>query len=60
MGETMCVLSRSVVAVSAIDYGPPSSSVHGILQAKILGWVAISHSRGSSQPKDQTCVSCVS
>ena len=32
----------------------PGSSVHGILQAKILEWVAISFSRGSSQPRDQT------
>ena len=32
------------------------SSVHGISQARILEWVAISFSRGSSQPRDQTCV----
>ena len=32
----------------------PGSSVHGILQARILEWVAISYSRGSSQPRDQT------
>ena len=37
---------------------PPGSSVHGISQARILEWVAISFSRGSSQPRDQTCVSC--
>ena len=36
----------------------PGSSVHGILQAKILKWVAISFSRESSQPRDQTLVSC--
>ena len=35
------------------------SSVHGILQARILEWVAISSSRGSSQPRDQTQVSCI-
>ena len=35
----------------------PGSSVHGIFQAKVLEWVAISFSRGSSQPKDQTRVS---
>ena len=39
---------------------PPGSSVHGILQARLLEWVAISFSRGSSQPRDQTHVSCVS
>ena len=31
-----------------VDYSPPGSSVHGILQARILEWVAISYSRGSS------------
>ena len=35
----------------------PGSSVHGILQARVLEWVAISFSRGSSQPRDQTQVS---
>ena len=38
---------------------PPGSSVHGIFQARILEWVAISFSRGSSQPRDQTQVSCI-
>ena len=36
-----------------------SSSVHGILQARILEWVAIPLSRGLSQPRDQTWVSCI-
>ena len=36
------------------NYNPPGSSVHGILQARILEWVAISSSRESSQPRDQT------
>ena len=40
-------------------HGPPGSSVHGIFQARILEWVAISFSRGTSQPRDQTRVSCV-
>jgi len=38
---------------------PPGSSVHGILQARILEWVAMPFSRGSSQPRDQTQVSCI-
>ena len=38
---------------------PPGFSVHGILQTSILQWVAISFSRGSSQPRDQTCISCI-
>ena len=40
--------------------GPPASSVHGIFQARILEWVANSYFRGSSQPRDQTHISCVS
>ena len=40
-----------------VDCGPPGSSVHGILQARILEWVAISFSRGSSQLRDWTQVS---
>ena len=43
----------------AMDCGPPGSSVHGSLQARILEWVAVSSSRGSSWPRGRTCVSCV-
>ena len=42
-----------------MDCSPLGSFVHGILQARILEWVAISFSRGSSQPRDQTWVSCI-
>ena len=35
-----------------MDCSPPVSSIHGIFQARILEWVAISFSRGSSQPRD--------
>ena len=38
---------------------PPGSSVPGILQARILEWIAIPFSRGSSWPRDRTCVSCI-
>ena len=41
-----------------MDCSPPGSSVCGILQARILEWVAIPSSRGSSWPRDQTQVSC--
>ena len=41
------------------DCSPPGSSVHGILQARIIDWVANPFSRGSSQPKDWTQVSCI-
>ena len=40
-----------------MDSSPPGSSIHGIFQATVLDWVAISFSRGSSRPKDQTQVS---
>ena len=44
-----------------MDYRPPGLSVHGILSmAKILEWVAISCSKGSSRPRGRTCVSFVS
>ena len=43
-----------------MNCSPPGSSVHGIFQARIVGWVAISYSKGSSQPRDQTNVSCIS
>ena len=43
-----------------MDCSPPGSFVHGILQARILEWVAISFSRGFSQPRDLTHISCIS
>ena len=43
-----------------MDCSSPGSSVHGVSQARILEWVAISFSRGSSWPRDQTRISCVS
>ena len=42
-----------------IDCSPPGSSVHGIYQTRILEWVAIFFSRGSSWPRDWTQVSCI-
>ena len=42
-----------------MDCSPPGSSIHGILQARILEWVAFPFSRGSSQPRNQTGVSCI-
>ena len=43
-----------------MDGSPPGSSVHGILQARILAWVVASYSRESSWPRDWTQVSCIS
>ena len=42
-----------------VDCSPPGSSVHGILQAKTLEWVAISFCMGAPQPRDQTWASCI-
>ena len=42
-----------------MDCSPPGSSVHEILQARILEWVAILFSRGSTRPRDQTHVSYI-
>ena len=51
--------SRSVVPTlwDSMDCSLPCSSIHGIFQARVLEWVAISFSRGFSQPKDRTWVS---
>ena len=60
-GWIPCVLHHSVVSSSLQppDCSQPGSSVHGILQARILDWVAMPSSRGSSQPKDQIRISCI-
>ena len=50
----------SLALCDAMDHSLPGSSVHGILQARILEWLAISCSRRSSQASDQTCFSCIS
>ena len=42
-----------------MDCSLPGSSIHGLLQARVLEWVAISFSRGSSRPRDRTQVSCI-
>ena len=58
-----CIWFRVGVCISHVrlcnplDCSPPGSSVHGIFQARILEWVAISFSSRSSQPRDQTQVS---
>ena len=53
-----CVLSSFKLCPTLCNpLDPPGSSVHGILQARILEWVATPYSRGSSQPRDQASVS---
>ena len=60
----LCVFRMNVFAQSCptlcdpMDCSPPGSSVYGIFQARVLEWVAISFSRGSSQPRDRTQVPC--
>ena len=60
-----CVFVCVLVAQSCLtfcdptDCSTPGFSVHGILQARILEWVAIPFSRGSSQPRDRTWVSYI-
>ena len=51
------LLSR-VRLCDTMDCSPPGSSVHGILQARVLEWIAMPSSRGSSRPRDGTQVSC--
>ena len=60
--NVLCVLSRfsCVQLCNPMERSLPDSSVHGILQAGILKWVAMRSSRGSSQRRDRTCVSYVS
>ena len=56
----MCEVTQSCsILFDPVDSSSPDSYVHGILQARILEWVATSFSRGSSWPRDWTCISCV-
>ena len=55
-----CLRAQSYLTLChPMDCSPPGFSVHGILQASILEWVAISFSKGSSQPKDQNHISSI-
>ena len=56
-----CLVTQPCLTLrNPMDCSPPGSSVHGILQARILEWVAMLCSRGSSQPRDRTHLSYVS
>ena len=57
--ETVLVAQSCPTLCDPTDCSPPGSSVHGILQAGILKWIAIPFSRGSSQPRDRSQVSCI-
>ena len=59
----VCVYTRAhscPTLHNPMDYNKQGSSVHGIFQARILGWVVIFSFSGSSWPRDWTCTSCVS
>ena len=56
----VCVLCANSCPIlfETMNGSPPDSSVHVIFQARILEWVAISYSRGTSRPRDRTCFFC--
>ena len=60
----MCMRAKSLKSsptlCNPMDGSSPGSSVHGILQARILEWVALPFARGSSQPRGQTRISYIS
>ena len=57
---SLCVRAQLCPTLcNPVDCSPPGSSVHGVSQARILEWVAISFSRGSSLPRDQSWVFCI-
>ena len=57
----VCVLlaQSCLILCDSVDCSQPGSSVHGILKGRILEWVAILFSRGSSRPRNWTWVSCI-
>ena len=64
--EMVCMLSQLDICAqlcltlcSLMDCSLPGSSVHGIFQARTLEWVAMPFSRGSSQARDGTYISCL-
>ena len=54
-----CQTLSHVQLCDSMDNNPPGFFVHGLLQARILEWVAMSFSRGSSWPRDWTHISCI-
>ena len=59
--SSVCMLTQSCqILCNPMGYSPSSSSAHGVLQGRVLEWVAISSHRRSSWSRGWTCVSCVS
>ena len=59
MTHASLVAQSCLILCDTMDCSPPGSSVLGIFQARILEWITISFSKGSSQPRGQTLVSCI-
>ena len=57
--SSVLVAQLCLTLCDPMDCSPPGFSFHRILQARVLEWVAISFSRGSSRPRDRTQVSCI-
>ena len=58
--SVLCLVTQICLTLcDSTDCSLPGSSVHGILQSRILEWFVISFSRGSSQPRDQIQVTCI-
>ena len=60
MPACMLLLQLYPTLCNPMDCSPPGSSAQGILSARILEWIAMPSSRGSSQPRERTQVSCIS
>ena len=58
-GKSEVLVLSHVELCNSMECNLPGSSVHGILQTRILGWVAITFSKGSSPSRDQTLASCI-
>ena len=59
LSEWVKVALSCLTLCDPMDHSPPGSSVHWILQARMLEWVAYPFSRGTSRPRNQTGVSCI-
>ena len=59
LSESVLLTQLCLTLCEPMDCSPPGSCVHGILQARVLEWIAISFSRGSSPPRDWYWVSCI-
>ena len=54
-----CVAQSCLILCDPMDCSPPGSSVHGLLQVRVVKWVAFPFYRESSQPRERTQVSCI-